>query len=113
MYLHFTLQPGTEFSQAVPRDFNAFAYVVRSAGLFGLDEKRAQREQVVLFANDGDKISMKVPDDAPTSLDVLLIAGAPLKEPVARYGPFVMNTKEEINQALNDYRSGRMGKIEF
>jgi hypothetical protein len=56
---------------------------------------------------------MKVPGNAPSYLNVLLIAGAPLKEPVARYGPFVMNTKEEINRALDDYRSGRMGKIEF
>jgi hypothetical protein len=113
MYLHFTLQPGAEFAQPVPQDFNAFAYVVGGAGLFGADEKDAQREQVVLFANDGDKISMKVPGNAPSYLNVLLIAGAPLKEPVARYGPFVMNTKEEINRALDDYRSGRMGKIEF
>jgi redox-sensitive bicupin YhaK (pirin superfamily) len=47
------------------------------------------------------------------SFDVLLIAGLPLKEPVVRYGPFVMNTKEEIYQALEDYGSGRMGKIKF
>jgi redox-sensitive bicupin YhaK (pirin superfamily) len=66
-----------------------------------------------LFANDGDKISMKVPDNALSPLDVLLIAGLPLKEPIVRYGPFVMNTKEEIYQALEDYRTGRMGKIEF
>jgi hypothetical protein len=113
MYLHFILQPGTKFTQPVAQDFNAFAYVVGGSGLFGAYEKPAQREQVVLFANDGDKITMQVPDNAPSPLDVLLIAGLPLKEPVARYGPFVMNTKEEINQALDDYRSGRMGKIEF
>jgi len=112
MYLHFTLQPGAEFTHPVPQDFNAFAYVVGGIGHFGADEKPAQREQVVLFANDGNKVSMKVPSNAPSPLDVLLIAGAPLKEPVARYGPFVMNTDEEINQALDDYRSGRMGKIE-
>ncbi len=113
MYLHFTLQPGAKFKQPVPHDFSTFAYVVGGSGLFGADEKPAQRQQVVLFANDGEKISMKVPDNAPSPLDVLLIAGVPLKEPVARYGPFVMNTREEINQALEDYRSGRMGKIEF
>ena len=113
MYLHFTLEPGATFEQAVSQDFNAFTYVVGGSGLFGADQQPAQREQVVLFANDGEKISMRVPDNAPSPLDVLLIAGVPLKEPVARYGPFVMNTKEEINQALEDYRSGRMGKIEF
>jgi redox-sensitive bicupin YhaK (pirin superfamily) len=56
---------------------------------------------------------MKVPDNALSPLDVLLMAGLPLKEPIVRYGPFVMNTKEEIYQALEDYRTGRMGKIEF
>jgi quercetin 2,3-dioxygenase len=113
MYLHFTLEPGAKVVQPVPQDYNAFAYVIGSKGLFGVDEKPAQREQVILFANDGNKISIKVPDIATSPLDVLLIAGVPLKEPIARYGPFVMNTKEEIYQAIDDYRSGRMGKINF
>ena len=112
MYLHFTLQPGAKFTQPIQPDFNAFAYVVGGAGLFGVDEKSAQREQVVIFSNDGNEISLKVPENATSPLDILLIAGAPLKEPVARYGPFVMNTKEQINQALEDYRTGKMGKIE-
>ncbi len=113
MYLHFTLEPGAEMAQPVPQDYNAFAYIVGGKGLFGVDEKPAQREQVVLFANGGDKVSIKSPSDAASPLDVLLIAGVPLKEPVARYGPFVMNTKDEIYQAIEDYRSGRMGKIDF
>ncbi len=111
MYLHFTLEPGAKMEQPVPQDHNAFAYVIGGKGLFGADEKPAQREQVVLFANDVNKISMKVSGDATSSLDVLLIAGVPLKEPVARYGPFVMNSKEEIYQAIEDYRNGKMGKI--
>jgi quercetin 2,3-dioxygenase len=48
-----------------------------------------------------------------SSLDILLIGGIPLNEPVARYGPFVMNTKEEIIQAIDDYRNGKMGDINF
>jgi quercetin 2,3-dioxygenase len=112
MYLHFTLQPGAKFTQPTQHDFNAFAYVVGGAGLFGVDERSAQREQVVIFSNDGNEISLKVPENATSPLDILLIAGEPLKEPVARYGPFVMNTKEQINQALEDYRTGKMGKIE-
>jgi redox-sensitive bicupin YhaK (pirin superfamily) len=113
MYLHFTLQPGAEVAQPVPKGYNAFAYVIGGNGLFGKDEKPAQRGQAVLFANDGNEVSIRVPDDATSPLDVLLIAGVPLKEPVARYGPFVMNTKEEVYQATEDYRSGRMGKIDF
>jgi quercetin 2,3-dioxygenase len=112
-YLHFTLQPGGKVAQPVLQDYNAFAYVVGGKGLFGADEKPAQREQVVLFANDGNEISIKAPEDATSPLDVLLIAGVPLNEPVARYGPFVMNTKQEIHQAIEDYRSGRMGEIDF
>jgi len=108
-YLHFTLKPGAKVSQPVPQDYNAFAYVVGGKGSFG--DKVAQRGQVVLFENDGGEVSIKAADGE--SLDVLLIAGAPLGEPIARYGPFVMNTKEEIYQAIEDYRSGRMGKIDF
>ena len=51
--------------------------------------------------------------NAHNSLDVLLLGGIPLGEPVARYGPFVMNTQEELDQATEDYRNGKMGKINF
>ena len=112
MYLHFTLQPGGQVVQPVPQSYNAFAYVVGGSGLFGAEEKPAQREQVVLFNDDGSEVSIKVPGDATSPLDVLLIAGVPLNEPVARYGPFVMNTQEEIHRAIDDYRTGKMGSID-
>lgn len=112
MYLHFTLQPGAKAVQTIPPNYNAFAYVVNGEGLFGDEQKPAHKEQVVLFGQDGNKVTIKALDNA-TSLDVLLIAGIPLGEPVARYGPFVMNTDEEIQQAILDYNSGRMGKIDF
>jgi redox-sensitive bicupin YhaK (pirin superfamily) len=66
---------------------------------------------MVLLAQDGEEVLIENPSDAKTTLQVLLIAGAPLNEPVARYGPFVMNTREEIYQAIEDYQSGRMGEI--
>jgi redox-sensitive bicupin YhaK (pirin superfamily) len=112
MYLHFTLQPGGQIVQPVLQSYNAFAYVVGGSGLFGVEDKPAQREQVVLFNDDGSEVSIKVPGDATSPLDVLLIAGVPLNEPVARYGPFVMNTQEEIHQAIDDYRTGKMGSID-
>jgi quercetin 2,3-dioxygenase len=108
MYLHFTLKPGAKVEQPVPQNYNAFAYVVGGKGLFGAGDKPAQRGQMVLFEKDGSEVSIKAAED---TLDVLLIAGVPLGEPVARYGPFVMNTKEEIYQAIEDYRSGMMGSI--
>lgn len=113
MYLHFTVQPGASVIQTVPQNYNAFAYVVNGNGLFGAKHTPAHKEQVILFKQDGEEITIETPSDAISPLDVLLIAGVPLKEPVTRYGPFVMNTEEEIEQAILDYNSGRMGKIDF
>src|SRR2546428_572881 len=113
MYLHFTLQPGTKVTQTVPQNYNAFAYVVNGEGLFGNEQRPAHKEQVVLFERDGNEITINTLNDTKSPLDVLLIAGVPLGEPVARYGPFVMNTEEEISQAILDYNSGKMGKIDF
>jgi redox-sensitive bicupin YhaK (pirin superfamily) len=111
MYLHFTLQPGGRVAQPVPRGYNAFAYVVDGEGLFGAEGERAGDGQMVMFAADGDEVRIENPADAGAPLDFLLIAGVPLNEPVARYGPFVMNTEGEISQAIEDYRLGRMGAI--
>jgi len=77
------------------------------------DQQLAKRGQIVLFAKDADKVSIRNPMNADSALDILLIAGLPLNEPVAHYGPFVMNTQEEIYQAIEDYRNGRMGSIDF
>ena len=68
---------------------------------------------MILFARDGDAASITDHAGATSTLDVLLGGGVPLGEPAARYGPFVMNTREEIYQAIEDYRSGRMGEIDF
>ena len=67
----------------------------------------------MLFAKDADNVSIRNPMNTDSALDILLIAGLPLNEPVAHYGPFVMNTQEEIYQAIEDYRNGRMGSIDF
>lgn len=113
MYLHFTLQPGASFIQPVPKEYNAFIYVLDGEGLFGADKERAGDGQMVLFAQDGEEVAIANPADAKLPLDVLLVAGVPLNEPVVRYGPFVMNTEAEIVKAIEDYRNGRMGSIDF
>jgi len=111
MYIHFTLQPKSEIEQKVPTQYNAFAYVVNGQGLFGSNKSSATRGHAVIFSNSGGHtVSIKNESDV-SSLDVLLIAGVPLNEPIARYGPFVMNERHEIEQAIEDYRSGRMGEI--
>ena len=111
IYLHYEIRPGGVVIQPVPRAYNAFAYVAEGAGLFGTEGERGGRGQMVLFAQDGNEIRIENPTHAKSALEVLLIGGMPLGEPVARYGPFVMNTEGEIRQAIEDYRQGRMGAI--
>ncbi|GAB1541317.1 pirin family protein [Scytonema sp. NUACC21] len=111
LYLHFTLSPGATVVQPVPRDYNAFAYVLEGKGVFGADAERAGDGQMVLFSQDGEDAAITNPEDAKTPLEVLLIAGVPLNEPIVRYGPFVMNTEAEIIQAFEDYQNGRMGTV--
>ncbi len=109
MYLHYSIKPGGVVTQTVPKDFNTFAYIVDGRGLFGAEREAGEDGQMVLFAQDGDEV--RIENDATITLEVLLIGGVPLNEPVARYGPFVMNTKEEIFQAIEDYQNGNMGEI--
>lgn len=112
IYLHYRIQPGGKATQIVPTTYNAFAYVVEGEGLFGAGGERANDGQMVLFASNGDVVTIENSRDAKEALEVLLIAGVPLSEPIARYGPFVMNTEAEIRQAFQDYRLGRMGEID-
>lgn len=105
MYLHALLEKGATFDQQVPSDYNIFAYIVGGSGTFS--GRKAERGQVIVFDKNGDSVSIT----ADKELSVLLIGGIPLNEPVARYGPFVMNTPEEIQKAIEDYRQGKMGVI--
>jgi redox-sensitive bicupin YhaK (pirin superfamily) len=111
IYLHYRLEPGAVATQPVPQAFNAFAYIVDGAGLFGAEGEGGTDGQMVTFASDGEEVRIENPAEAKAALEVLLIAGVPLNEPIARYGPFVMNTEAEIHQAVEDYRRGRMGAI--
>jgi redox-sensitive bicupin YhaK (pirin superfamily) len=107
LYLHLTIKPGASFSQPVPLDHNAFIYVISGTALS--DGQQVQADELLLYNQDGQTITISASGDEP--LSVLLIAGKPLNEPVARYGPFVMNTKEEISQAMRDYQDGTFGEI--
>lgn len=112
IYVHYRIKPGGVAVQKVPRHYNAFAYVVEGAGLFGTERELASDGQMVLFTQDGDEVKIENSPNTSATLDVLFIAGVPLNEPVARYGPFVMNTEGEIRQAIRDYQLGRMGAID-
>ncbi|HEV2368696.1 MAG TPA: pirin family protein [Acidimicrobiales bacterium] len=111
--LHATLQPGAELVLPWPRDYNALAYVLAGRGAVGPEHRPAALGQLAVFGA-GDVIRLAA---APTqgssspTFDVLVLGGLPIGDPVVAYGPFVMNTEEEIAQALEDYRSGRLGTI--
>ncbi|QGZ61830.1 pirin family protein [Paraburkholderia acidisoli] len=111
LYQHFTLQPGARVEQPVPGEYRVFAYALAGSGLYGPDATPVAAQQMVTFASDGDTVTFAAPEDASAPLEILLIGGVPLNEPVVRYGPFVMNTEQEIRQAVLDYQTGRMGQI--
>ena len=111
VYLHYSIKPGGVATQQISSTYNTFAYIVDGEGRFGAERERATDGQMVLFAQDGDEVRIENPGDAKATLDILLIGGMPLNEPIARYGPFVMNTEGEIRQAFEDFRLGRMGEI--
>jgi redox-sensitive bicupin YhaK (pirin superfamily) len=105
-YLDVSIAAGGSISQPVARGHAAFAYVFEGRGVFGTEGDSnggtVPHPRLVVFG-DGDEIQVSAPDQA---VRFLLISGKPLDEPIARYGPFVMNTAEEIQQALKDLRDG-------
>jgi quercetin 2,3-dioxygenase len=111
IYLHYTLKPGGRITQSVPAEYNAFAYIIDGQGLFGREAEKGTDGQMVMLGSDGDEVFIE--NKSAEDLDLLLIGGVPLKEPIARYGPFVMNTRQEIYEAIEDYQAGRMGAINF
>ncbi|MGE5240354.1 MAG: pirin family protein [Bacteroidota bacterium] len=112
VYLHFTIQPGGAVVQPVPDNHNALAYVIQGELRAGDEGRRVREGQMARFGG-GDSVRLAVDASATEPAGLLLLAGVPLHEPVERYGPFVMNTREQIIRAIADYREGRMGKIDF
>ena len=108
MYLDIRLQPGTVFVQTVPAEYKGFAYVWRGAGFLGAEKRAAKAGQIGVL-DEGTEFRMEA--SATEEVRILLITGVPLNEPIARHGPFVMNTWEEIEQAFVDYQSGKLGLI--
>ncbi|MBI3242829.1 MAG: pirin family protein [Chloroflexi bacterium] len=100
-YLEVNLSPASSFALSVPRGHTALAYVFEGAGHFGADETAVEAVRMIVF-DDGDRIEVQ----SEAGVRFMLIAGAPFREPIAPYGPFVMNTAEEIRQALFELRNG-------
>jgi redox-sensitive bicupin YhaK (pirin superfamily) len=112
-YLHATVYPGSRLQLAWRPEFNALAYVLSGAGHAGLEGRPLREGQLAVFGN-GDAVSIQADekqDARSPALEVLILGGQPIREPNIFYGPFVMNTREEIIQAVEDYRAGRLGTI--
>ena len=109
-YAHVTLAPGAQLSLPWAADFNAFAYVLTGRGTVGAEGRPVRDGQLVVFG-PGDHLVVTAADQQAESLDVLLLGGLPIRAPIAHYGPFVMNTREEIQQAIDDFQAGRLGII--
>jgi redox-sensitive bicupin YhaK (pirin superfamily) len=108
LYMDFTMRPGSQLHQPVPAGWNAFVYVIEGEGSFGREGAApAAAHHCLVLGADGDGLSVWNGSGAP--LRFVLAAGQPLKEPVVQQGPFVMNTRAEIQQAVEDYYYGRNG----
>jgi redox-sensitive bicupin YhaK (pirin superfamily) len=101
-YLDVSLPPGAEFSAPVERGHTALAYAVEGAGSFDGSDRSMRADHVALYG-DGDRVKVRAGD---AGLRFLLVAGRPLGEPVAWYGPIVMNRPEELSQAVVELRRG-------
>jgi len=105
---HATLAPGAQLVLPWRSDFNALAYVLAGAGTVGAARRPVTRGQLVVFGA-GDTVTLD--GDPGQAMDVLVLGGRPLREPVVQYGPFVMNTKAEVAQAFEDFSAGRLGTV--
>jgi redox-sensitive bicupin YhaK (pirin superfamily) len=103
-YLDVTVPGGVEFVQPVPKGHAALAYVFEGSGVFGGEGEPAVPAVRMVVFGDGDHVRAKAAGEQPVRF--LLISGKPLGEPISRYGPFVMNTRQEIERALEDLRTG-------
>jgi hypothetical protein len=108
-YAHVTLAPGAELSVPWSPDFTAFAYVLTGRGTAGAERRPIKGDQLVVFG-PGDRVVVAAAS-GQAEMDVLLLGGLPIRAPIVHYGPFVMNTREEILQAIEDYQAGRLGTI--
>ncbi len=111
--VHATVSPGAKLELPWNPNFNALGYILAGRGSAGSVENSVHTGQAILFG-EGDHVVITADENQDShtpELEVVLLGGLPIKEPVAWYGPFVMNSQEELQQAFADYKAGKMGAI--
>jgi quercetin 2,3-dioxygenase len=112
-YAHVTLNPGAQVTVPWNPAFNAMAYVLGGRGYVGAERRPLGEHELAVFGS-GDSITVGAADaqtEAFANLEILLLGGLPIREPIAHYGPFLMNTRQEVLEAIEDFNAGRMGTI--
>jgi redox-sensitive bicupin YhaK (pirin superfamily) len=108
LYLDITLPPGASLSQPIPAGHNAFVYVYRQSAVVGGAEVPGNRMAILSNDADAQGVTLSAPAANQAETRLLLIAGRPLREPIAQHGPFVMNTRDQLVSAVDDYHAGRL-----
>lgn len=111
--VHTTISPGAELILPWRADFNALAYVLAGRSVAGVERRPVSDHQLAIFG-PGDTLRVAADprqDSRHPNVEVLVLGGLPIGEPVVHYGPFVMNTRAEISQAMEDYQADRLGQI--
>jgi hypothetical protein len=106
-YIDVRVAPQGVFEHSIPSGHTAFAYILQGKGTFDLDAGEVDSENLVIF-RDGERVRVEASGE---SLRFLLVSGRPIKEPVAWWGPIVMNTRQELEQAIQEYREGTFIKV--
>jgi redox-sensitive bicupin YhaK (pirin superfamily) len=112
-FLHASLAPGAQLSLPWQPTYNALVYVFAGSGTAGPKRQDVTAGNLVVFGA-GDRITLQADsrqDSRSSSMEVLLLGGEPIREPMVHYGPFVMNSRDQLVQALEDYQAGRLGVI--
>jgi redox-sensitive bicupin YhaK (pirin superfamily) len=110
---HATIAPSARLTVPWPAEFNALAYVLAGNGTVGAERRPVHSGQLTVFGSgaSGDTLTIDGPAGGGQPVEVLLLGGQPIRQPVAAYGPFVMNSRAELVQAVEDYQAGRLGTV--
>ena len=112
-YAHASVSPGAQLTVPWNPSYSALAYVLSGRGFAGAEARPVEAHELVVFG-PGDSLTVTAapsqPEDSP-NLEVLVLGGLPIREPIVHHGPFLMNTRQEILDAIDDFQAGRMGTI--